>query len=238
MTAIYEITLRRILRDAGGKPENEYRELQGVQGPPRRGARPGEFLVGPDYESGAFDEVIFDVSPSVSETRSAEYVDQALPGPVGITVYKLTGNRRFSINAKIVSRTEKEAAKNYGYVNVLRSWLIPQSADGSNAQVGRPPLLRLNGYLKQFYNIPVVLADLNINFPEDVDYIEVTEDAMVPIVQSIDLTLIESHKNSLTKNLSKNAAIASAQQQGSSETVTAQSEFNLKEFKEGQLLGY
>jgi hypothetical protein len=175
----------------------------------------------------ANDFVVFDVSPTVSESRSVDYVDQALPGPVGIVVYKMTGNRRFSISSRFVSRTGVEAKLNYDNTNLLRSWQIPHSADG---KTGRPPILRLNGYKKQFYNIPVVLADMTINYPEDVDYIEVADEAMVPIIQTVELTLIESHKSTATR-----IDVESAE--GVSE-ISFRSEFDLAAFKSGNLPGY
>ena len=174
-------------------------------------------------------EVVFDASPTLSESRTAEYVDQALPGPIGIVVYKMTGNRRFTISAKFISRTSTEGALNYSYVNLLRSWMIPQSQAGAGGggKTGRPPILRLNGYKKQFNSIPVVLAEMSVNYPEDVDYIEVADLAMVPIIQSVDITLIESHKSTSTR-LSDDDA----------EFGTQKGEFNLVQFRKGQLIGY
>jgi len=173
--------------------------------------------------------VIFDASPTLAESRTAEYVDQALPGPVGIVVYKMTGNRRFTISAKFISRTIDEAELNYGYVNLLRSWMIPQSQSGASGEgkTGRPPILRLNGYKKQFNSIPTVLSEMSVNYPEDVDYIEVPDLAMVPIIQSVDVTLIESHKSTSTR-LSDDDA----------KSNTQKNEFNLKEFRKGILVGY
>lgn len=172
--------------------------------------------------------VIFDASPTVSESRTAEYVDQALPGPIGIVVYKMTGNRRFTISAKFISRTIDEGKVSYGYVNLLRSWMIPQAQAGAGgAKTGRPPILRLQGYKKQFNSIPVVLAEMSVNYPEDVDYIEVPELAMVPIIQSVEITLIESHKSTSTR-ISDDEA----------KSDTQKSEFNLAKFREGTLIGY
>lgn len=159
--------------------------------------------------------VIFNVSPGISESRSAEYWDTGQPGPVGVTVYKITQNRRFSIGGQFLSRTITEADTNYGYVNILRSWMVPEQSFR-----GKPPIIRLNGYQKQFNNIPVVLAELSINYPDDVDYIEGTE-AMVPILQKVDLTLIECH--AVTEKASKGGSLG---------------DFNLEEFKQGILPGY
>ena len=172
------------------------------------------------------ERVIFEASPVVSESRGAEYVDRALPGPTGIIVYTATQNRRFSINGRFISRTVEEAMTNYGYVNCLRSWMVPQSTDG---KTGRPPIIRLNGYKQQFFNIPVVLSDLSITFPEDVDYID-TGSAMVPIIQNIEMTLIESHRRASNDNraLTGEANVSD----------DTRSEFNLADFKAGTLPGY
>ena len=105
--------------------------------------------------------------------------------------------------------------------------LVPQSTDG---KTGRPPIIRLNGYKKQFFNIPVVLSEMSVNYPEDVDYIE-TEKAMVPIIQNVDITLIESHRRlprSERKNLGNQAEV-------SEDTAN---EFVLEQYKAGTLPGY
>lgn len=173
--------------------------------------------------------VFFNVSPVVTESRSVDYVDQALPGPIGLVIYKLTGNRRYSISGKFVSRTLTEAENTFGYINLLRSWLVP-ATDNKNGFAGAPPILRLNGYQNHFLNIPVVLSELTINFPNEVDYIEVKDIAMVPIIQTVDITLIEAHGT----RLNVGAGIIE-----SGELVSDfKSEFNLAKFKEGTLQGY
>lgn len=171
------------------------------------------------------DVVEFDVSPTVSESREAEYVDEALPGPIGIVVYARTSNRKFSISSRFVSRNVEEAERNYRFVNVLRSWMVPRD---DSSGILRPPVLRLNGYKKQFFNIPVSLTSLSINYPEDVDYIE-TANAMVPIVQSVDVALTESH------------AIGAASANPDDRDATGgrlTGEFDLEKFKQGILPGY
>jgi hypothetical protein len=167
-------------------------------------------------------EVIFDVSPTISESREAEYVDEALPGPIGIIVYARTSNRKFSVSSRFVSRNRQEAEINYLYTNLLRGWMIPQTNEDS---VLRPPILRLNGYKNQFFNIPVVITSLSINYPEDVDYIE-TENAMVPIVQSVEVNLTESH------------AIGATATDRDGVNDTLEGEFDLEKFKQGILPGY
>lgn len=173
--------------------------------------------------------VFFNVSPVVTESRSVDYVDQALPGPIGLVIYKLTGNRRYSISGKFVSRTLTEATATFKYINFLRSWLIP-ATDNKKGLGGAPPILRLNGYQNHFLNIPVVLSELTINFPNEVDYIEVKDIAMVPIIQTVDITLVEAHGT---------RSIAGTGIKESGKLVSGfKSEFNLAKFKEGTLPGY
>lgn len=164
------------------------------------------------------EEVILDVSPTVTESRSASYADEGLPAPNGIVVFEVVNNRRYSISAKFVSRNIVEADKNFHNINLLKSWMIPQSS--VNNRFGRPPILRLNGYKEQFSNIPVILSNITINYPEDVDYIE-GDVAMVPIIQTVDIELIESHSLPSFKAI-----------------FSGGDEFDLVKFKQGILRGY
>lgn len=220
MSDFYKVQLRRYPADrgftGGNRPlTNSEEALSGIERSlaAERADRFGRF-------TDADDTVVFDVSPTVTETRNVNYRDEAIPGPNGIVVYATTANRQFTISARFVSRTIDEALLNFKYVNLLRSWLVPQSPNGRS---GRPPTVRLNGYKKNFFNIPVVLSSLSINFPEDVDYIETT-DATVPIIQTVDISLIEAHGlDELRVNGSR---------------VDSSADFDLAEFKLGMLPGY
>ena len=111
--------------------------------------------------------------------------------------------------------------------------MIPQSQGGTESKSGRPPILRLNGYKKQFYNIPVVLSDMTIAYPDDVDYIECPKEAMVPIIQSVEITLIEAHKSSSARD--KEYTSEAAQKVGEGEF---KGEFDIKKYRTGDLPGY
>lgn len=173
--------------------------------------------------------VKFDLTPTISESRSLTYVDEGLPSPVGVVVYATTGNRRFSISSRFVSRNIGEAKCNYDYVNKLRSWTVPQDREGSRAFM--PPILRLNGYKKQFYNIPVVITELTINYPEDVDYVE-TDLAMVPILQNIEISLLETH------SLFERGADGRSVSTGEAGVRGTDNDFDLEKFRHGRLPGY
>lgn len=168
------------------------------------------------------ERVIFDVSPSFNEDRAVEYSPVSpIHMPGSVQVYKRTNARTFSISAYLVSRTREEATKNMAKLQTLRGWTMPYfgvaSATGSygagtgsdaNAPrelMGAPPdVLYLYAYSapksrnKGHVNInrvPVVLSQLGIIYPEDVDYIPTFNDNKEPMPtrMQVSLTLLETH---------------------------------------------
>lgn len=78
-----------------------------------------------DYGSG-YKIVLFDVSPSVSETGAVTYQPlDPIHAPGQMLAYKNTASRNFRVDAKFVSRNPKEARKNIERLNVLRGWRMP-----------------------------------------------------------------------------------------------------------------
>ena len=238
-SSYYEVRLRQFRDDVGSTPSN--RVLAATKGGRNSSQlddaavqylRTGvsvesqqtianESVPGETNSGNFLNEVIFNVTPEVSESRTIDYDNQGLQSPNGIVAYRTTGNRSFSITSRFVSRNYTEATLNYLSTNLLRSWTVPQSLGSLS---GRPPILRLNGYGNQFYNIPTVISSLSFSFPEDVDYIE-TDVAMVPIIQSVTLELIESH-----------TVLNIIQYSGVSDPPV--DEFNLGLFRAGRLPGY
>lgn len=72
-----------------------------------------------------------------------------------------------------------------------------------------PPVLLLEGYGGQFRNIPVVITDLTITYPSDIDYVQNAKGVYVPILQDVSISLkeardISGHSGAIsTFNLSK-----------------------------------
>lgn len=61
-----------------------------------------------------------------------------------------------------------------------------------------PPVLKFSAYsdgrrTKNIYKIPVVVINLTVPFPGDVDYIPTSDGTPVPIMQTLDLQLSEVH---------------------------------------------
>lgn len=97
--------------------------------------------------------VVFDVSPTLSESRSVEYAGVTpvhMPG--SIQVYKKTNSRTFSLTAKLISRNQEQATTNMRYLQLLRGWTMPyfglrSQFDGPtppNARGGIPPTIDNN----------------------------------------------------------------------------------------------
>lgn len=71
-------------------------------------------------------QVIFDVTPSFTESRAVDYAPVTpvhMPG--SIQVYKNSKSRTFTIGAKFISRTVDEATQNMIYLQTLRGWTLP-----------------------------------------------------------------------------------------------------------------
>lgn len=208
--------------------------------------------------------VIFEVTPTFSESRTADYAAVSpvhMPG--SIQMYQRTASRTFSITAKLISRTSKEAYTNRHYLQILRSWTMPyfgstntlteenlktrnqlddqlkqystknstdkskdrtalaQSVAGLRAKAGvqltgaPPDVLYLYAYstsnnfstgsrpasTANINRVPVVMTSISITYPDDVDYIPVSENTSTvtsyiepfPVSMTVELQLTETH---------------------------------------------
>jgi hypothetical protein len=142
-------------------------------------------------------QVLFTVSPTISERRSADYDQlQLLHHPGQILKYKWTNTRSWTINGRLVSRNGEEAERNLTYLNYIRSWVMPFTGEGTaaaketKAWLGAPPpVLVLSAYGEKMVGpVPVVLKDYSWEFPNEVDYIE-TSVTKVPFPTIITVAL-------------------------------------------------
>ncbi len=75
---------------------------------------------------GDIKRVIFEVTPTISESQGVEYASvQPIHMPGGIQVYKYTNPRQFEITAHFIARNTKDALDNMKYIQTLRSWSRP-----------------------------------------------------------------------------------------------------------------
>jgi len=164
--------------------------------------------------------------------------------PTSINYYESTSTRTYNVsNILFVSRTREEATENQRTINLLRAWTKPAfgSTDmtGMNkysmqlsATLGMPPpILIFSAYQNNktyiegsvsdpiftsggIKDVPVVITAFSVDWPEDIDYIPAIDLSPVPIIQTVSLTLLETHTPA---NISK---------------------FNVNRFLNGNLLNY
>ena len=147
--------------------------------------------------------VIFKVRPQISENRSVQYdALSLLHHPGEILKYQKTSNRKWSFSAILVSRNMEEAAENLKHTNWIRSWTMPFYGEGTNNsdysdRLGAPPpILKFSAYGDRMIGpVPVVLESYSITWPDNIDYIQTTEDedaVPFPVLVTVQIDLSES----------------------------------------------
>jgi hypothetical protein len=128
--------------------------------------------------------VIFEVTPTFSDTRSAVYNPlEIVHHPGQIQVYKTTESRSFQLQGRLISNTSAEAADNLIYINRIRSWVMPYYGGGTETRMetkkyfGAPPeVLWFSAYGKfHFEKIPVVVTSYSFTYDEQYDMIPANE---------------------------------------------------------------
>lgn len=153
-------------------------------------------LVGQPAGGGGGSVVVFRATPDVEENATALYITiDNIAAPSSFLFWIGSPSRTFSINAKLVSRTQAEADENFRYVNILRSWRMPIEMGGGDNQT--PETLRLWGYeaggTGQFLGIPCVMVSLNLTYNSESDYITTAGGVQMPIIMPVSIQLRESH---------------------------------------------
>lgn len=161
-----------------------------------------------DDEYGGKRQVVFDVRPTFSDTRTATYTGvDVIHAPGALQIYKSTESRNFQLQGKFVSNTSKEASINLGYIKLIRSWVMPFYGSGTEQGVqgkkyfGAPPeVLWFDAYGgDHFKRIPVVVTNYSFAFDEQYDMIpsnSVGDDKIIvpmPIVIAFTIDIRESY---------------------------------------------
>jgi hypothetical protein len=136
--------------------------------------------------------VEFYSSPEMEESGSTIYISlDDIRSPASLMIWMGSPARTFSINAKLISRTQDEADESFTQKSLLQAWRMPTGAGIAQSSV--PEIIYLNGYGNQFNNIPCVVQSLNISYPTDVDYIISSAGFNVPIIWPVSVVLREFH---------------------------------------------
>jgi len=163
-------------------------------------------------------KVVFEVTPDLIENRSINYKSlDPVHMPGQIFVYGSSSSRTFNISSiRLISRTPQEAQKNLTTLHMLRFWCMPRFGEQSTpedktlGQLGQPPdVILLSAYSKvpsdialannkaqrmgHLNRVPVVITNLSVPYPSDVDYIPTPDGVPMPTIMTIDMTLVETH---------------------------------------------
>lgn len=160
--------------------------------------------------------VIFEVQPNVTESGGVSYFEIGdIRQAANMLIYMGTPSREFSINGRFVSRSAAEASINWKYVQLLRSWRMPEMKGGDLNAKKTPSRLKLRGLGKWFNDIEVRITNLSIEEPEDVDYITTDLNGKdVPIVWPVSVSLKEA------------------------KSIEELRGFNIQQFRQGTLSGF
>jgi hypothetical protein len=147
-------------------------------------------------------QVIFNVMPTISETRDANYKSfTPIQHPGEILKYDGSTSRTWGITARLISRNVAEADLNLAYINLMRSWTMPFYGNGTAGDSitqqylgAPPPVLTLAAYGSQMIGpVECVCTNYNWTWPNDVDYIHTSGHVPFPVIIDVTLALKESY---------------------------------------------
>jgi hypothetical protein len=140
------------------------------------------------------DEVKFYLTPEIGESKQAVYAEISdIRQAASILIYMGSPSRGWSVNARFLSRTAEEANTTWKYVQLLKSWLNPDTnyQYGIDAS-GTPHVLKMYGYGRTWQGIPVVMKSLNVEYPSDIDMIPTAYGTNVPVIMNVQFQLTEA----------------------------------------------
>lgn len=198
-----------------------------------------------DMSTIAASQVVFEVTPTFTESRTVNYSPvEPVHMPGSIQMYRSSASRVFEIGAQLISRNAEDAQRNTRYLQTLRGWTMPyfgetstltqkeQIARHDNATFGYddsntnsidriqsegvelrgapPDVLYLFAYstdsssspgarsnpTANINRVPVVVTNLSIAYPDDVDYIPVNMGGAYepfPVKITVNVSLAETH---------------------------------------------
>lgn len=179
--------------------------------------------------------VVFDNMPQVNETRNVDYEALSPPQLIGeFQKYRGTKSTQWSVDGVFIARTTTEAKQNWYYLRTLRAWTMSYFGDKVIMQYqdklgAPPPVLKFSGWRGVVGEVPVVLTNVNVQWPIDCDWIPTGltdkdgQQIPFPTVIRVTLNLVESFSPNQFNNFDLNAFKA-GDMVGAYSTITVQTE--------------
>ena len=116
-------------------------------------------------------KVEFNIIPKLSDSKSASYNSEQLPGRANpLDVYSSSDSRTIETTIKLVVLEDSDIDRNLSIIRALQSCVYPREGDNNSPYVP-PPVCKLKfGRLFGEDSLCVVLMNYNLDIPEDVSY--------------------------------------------------------------------
>ncbi len=147
-----------------------------------------------------FGGVMFPYTPIVQHVQQVSWQQNALTHTnYAPQVYGRTENPKININdAKFTATTDEDAQYLLGVLFFFK-YITKMNFGKRDGKAGTPPpVLEFSGYgQSQYNNVPVVIASVNYQYPNDIDYVRVKtafsgtgQEELVPAVMSLSIDML------------------------------------------------
>ncbi|MCK9532681.1 MAG: hypothetical protein M0R77_19515 [Gammaproteobacteria bacterium] len=124
---------------------------------------------------------MFPITPSISETIETNYESyDIVHGLMPIQAFKSGGAKTLTVSGTFVAQTDVEARYCLACIHFIRSFSKMNFGDSDPNAGTPPPILVFNAYGDAaFHNIPVIISQASLDWPNDVDYVYTTADSTI-----------------------------------------------------------
>lgn len=131
-------------------------------------------------------KIVLNNLPDISDTKSAEYNDEAIIGrSFPLKTYSHSGNRAISMTLHFIAAEERDLAINLHYLRMIQSCVYPRQ-DSKGAPFMPPPVCRIKvGELLGNKELCCILKSYNTKYPTDVSW---DDKLLVPYKFDVDTT--------------------------------------------------
>ncbi len=140
------------------------------------GPRGNNNILNPLYGAGG---LLFPYTPTINDTATVNY---EMYEPVHVNqpfaAFKSVAAKEITIIGTFTTMNKQEAAQNLANIHFLRTITKMYFGVKSSLRGTPPPILLFNAYgTAMYHNVPVIVTTFNVEFPQDVDYVQIQTNA-------------------------------------------------------------